>query len=275
MIREGILNNFEKMERLLIADYLLYNLIFAKEELNLDDKKTAVLINILWLLLKNKNPAYDPPNFEENLLSVKNNEKEKEEKAKEFADKTIEEDMEILKENLINHSVENRPTQIQYFNFTQVKRIIEYVHRTYVDKFKLYKYVFANKKQNEEIRMTVDISEPSSVPPLKDALYMGYDYQPIIDEDEEEREFIMTQSAHLQKLSHLRSDGRAEMESDSKVISRLQSAREVIVEEVDPALRVIEEKVEEAKGDFEEELKENDLEFEEKLVGKGGKKKKR
>ena len=60
MIREGIAQNFEKIELLLISDYLLYNLIFSKENLNLDDYKTAIFINLMWLLLKNDNNAYRP-----------------------------------------------------------------------------------------------------------------------------------------------------------------------------------------------------------------------
>lgn len=265
MIREGILSNFEKMELLLIAEYHLYNLIFAKEELNLDDKKTSILINIMWLLLKNKNPAYDTETVDDNILSTKNTDGEKTKKEKEFAQKTVQDDMEVFKENLLNHSVENRPRQIQFFSFTQVKRIIEYAHLAYIDKFKLYKYVFANKKQNEEIRMTVDISEPSPVPPLKDALYMGYDYQPIVDEDEDEREFLMTQSIHIQKLSVMKSEGRGEVDSDSKVVSRLMSAKKSIRMEADPALKVIQEKINEARGQFEGKLEENDRMFEERI----------
>ena len=42
------------MELLLIADFHLYNLIFAKETLNLSDLKASVLMNILWILLKER-----------------------------------------------------------------------------------------------------------------------------------------------------------------------------------------------------------------------------
>jgi hypothetical protein len=71
------------------------------------------------------------------------------------------------------------------FTQLQIPLIIEYVYETYIDKFNLFKHVFENKEQNEEIRLTVDISEPQYVAPLKEALYLGYDYQQGEEEEEE------------------------------------------------------------------------------------------
>ncbi len=47
-----IIKNFETIEIVILAEYTLYNLIFVKEELNLDDFKAAILVNILWQILK-------------------------------------------------------------------------------------------------------------------------------------------------------------------------------------------------------------------------------
>jgi hypothetical protein len=42
----------------IIAEFHQINLFFAKQQLHLEDFQTAVLLNILWILLKNKNPSY-------------------------------------------------------------------------------------------------------------------------------------------------------------------------------------------------------------------------
>ena len=47
MKRLEILKNFESMEINIIAEFHLYNLIFIKERLSLDNYKSAVLLNLL------------------------------------------------------------------------------------------------------------------------------------------------------------------------------------------------------------------------------------
>ena len=51
----GLINNFESIEIGIIAEFHLYNLIFAKDELLLDDYKSCILLNIFWQLLRNNN----------------------------------------------------------------------------------------------------------------------------------------------------------------------------------------------------------------------------
>jgi len=67
--RMKILNNFEQVEIMLIADAMLYIIIFAKEELNLSDHKAGILLSILESLFKNDNPSYEkePDQKEENI----------------------------------------------------------------------------------------------------------------------------------------------------------------------------------------------------------------
>jgi len=67
----------------------------------------------------------------------------------------------------------------------QIAKTMDYVARSYADKFSLYKYIFLNKKKNEEIKYAVFIDEPLISLPLSEALYMGYDYQPIIEGQDE------------------------------------------------------------------------------------------
>ena len=67
---------------------------------------------------------------------------------------------------LLDHVVDNPPNQIKIFEKNQVAKILEYINKTYCDKFSLYKYVFQNKKSNEEIKYFVYIDEPIVAPPL-------------------------------------------------------------------------------------------------------------
>ena len=161
------------MELLLIADFHLYNLIFAKETLNLSNLKASVLMNILWILLKERNPSYQPKDSEEEepddleavLLA----------KDALLRSKTVEKDIKAFKTALINHSIENRPHQIKFFCPEEIQKIVEHVHNCYIDKYDLYKYIFVTKDQKEEVKISIDISTPEIPLPLKDALYMGFE----------------------------------------------------------------------------------------------------
>ena len=161
MKREGILPNFEKMEIVLIADFHYYNLLFCKEDLMLSNRKTAILLNIFWELLSHNNPGYSKSKDTSahlNLSSSDNNNL--------LEKKTLDSDVETFKMLLYNHScgqteeklkemnITQDVAQMKVFEISQIKQIIEYIFGAYIDKFNLYKYVFENKKKNEEVRET-------------------------------------------------------------------------------------------------------------------------
>lgn len=56
--KKNKLDNFENVELNIIAEFHLFNLIFAKEDLNLNDLEATVLLNIFWELLKFNNMNY-------------------------------------------------------------------------------------------------------------------------------------------------------------------------------------------------------------------------
>lgn len=287
MLREDILKNFEKLELLLISDFLLYNLIFAKENLNLDDYKSAIFINLTWLLLKNDNPAYIPK--QANLQSSNINLISKEEPVS--SKKSIESDLEFFKLHLLPLTIpfENSPESPPVFTHLQIPLIIQYIYDTYIDKFNLFKHVFENKEQNEEIRLMVDISTPQHVAPLKDALYLGYDYQQ--GEEEEEDEYNGT--LYSERSTHLgigQSINKSRITSARSRISQKQSSRlhggqpgeiteadELIMIEDETQqnqeIGLIDKIVQDAKVDFDSMIGEVENKFEEKIDG-GGKKKK-
>ena len=141
MIRERILHKFEKLEILLICDYLLFCIIFAKEKLNLDDSKSAIFVNLAWLLLQNDNPAY-----ESDVGELQKSSPYKKENAK--SKKSIESDIELFKSHLIPLTVplDSKTDPNPIFSPSQLPEIIKFIYETYIDKFSLFKHVFENKE---------------------------------------------------------------------------------------------------------------------------------
>ena len=188
--RLGINTNFEQVEIMLIADFLLYIILFAKEELWLSDYKTVILLAIMEALLKTDNPAYDlPPDPKEETVYERQEKTMEKQSTANIELKTLENDLNAVKMQLVDHSINNPPTQQKIFEPMQVARILGYIQKSYAEKFSLYKYIFMNKKKNEEIKLNVCIDRPLTCAPLCDALYMGYDYQPILDGKEEIEEY--------------------------------------------------------------------------------------
>ena len=53
--KKNIIDEFEDSELSVISEFLLYSLIFIKEEVNLSNDKAAILLNIFMDLLKHNN----------------------------------------------------------------------------------------------------------------------------------------------------------------------------------------------------------------------------
>jgi Flagellar C1a complex subunit C1a-32 len=167
MRREGILNNFEKMELVLISDFHYFNLLFCKDELMLSDRKACILMNILWQLLMHNNPGYrSATKTAEHELgaSPSVNHGDDLDGSAILQKKRLEDDVNLLKTLLLNHSCgpteeellslgpsSKEVPQMKVFELSQVRQIVEYAFNVYVEKFNLYKYVFENKKKNEEV----------------------------------------------------------------------------------------------------------------------------
>ena len=175
---KDLLDNFEPVEISIVAEFHLYNLIFAKEELELDDQKTTVLLNLFWLLLINNNPFYER---KYNLKEYDNAQKEKL-----LKQKSIEGDLEEFKRMLMNHCIEAPPNQTAYFATSEVKRILEYAKNGYFTHFSLYKYILLNKQKDEEVKIAIYVDKPLPIKPLAQALFMGKEKHEIKEDDEEE-----------------------------------------------------------------------------------------
>lgn len=162
-----VLENFEPQELAIIAEFNLYNLIYAKEELQLDDQKTIIFLNLLWLLLTNRNPLYEKK-FESSQLDG-------ERKEKLLRDKTVEADLAEFKSVVMNHCIDNAPSQVAYFDPTEAKKILDYAKKTYFMHVNLYKYVLLNKQKDKEIKITVHVDNPLPLRALNDGNFLGKD----------------------------------------------------------------------------------------------------
>ena len=126
----------------------------------LSDQKTAILMNILWMLLIHDNPGYQPV-VEDPRSKFINRDTE----SNLLYKKSLEDDIAMFKELVLMHSTgvpesqiaslisnhQANPTNIKIFEPEQVRQIVKYAHTAFMDKFNLYKYVFENKKKNEEV----------------------------------------------------------------------------------------------------------------------------
>ena len=305
MRRENVLQNFEKMELVLIGDYHYFNLLFCKEELMLSNRKTAILLNIYWQILMNNNPGYERPKEQ---IGPDGNPIEDQNLLK---SKTFEDDVNLFKTLLFSHSTGKTEEELKaqgatsdvpqmlVFEPSQLKQIIEYGYQAYIDKFSLYKYVFENKKKNEEVKLVVTISEPLKVPPLREALYMGFDLQPIIPTMEEEDEEMSPEGAadqsnmaHSKVLGNSTEFGESALtvgdkrvhqddNRDSQLVkpgesrdprqSDLQRSAEEIAQDED--LKLIDARFHAAQDNFDKEIHKSDVLIDDKIASKGKKKK--
>lgn len=291
MRREEIIQNFEKMELLLIVDFHLFNLIFCKEDLMLNNRKTAVLMNILWQLLMNKNPGYIRAS--EGDVSARIIEQSQD--PSQIEHKTLENDVALLKNLLLSHSRGKTEAEIgilshksslvsmKFFSTQQVKSIVEYAFQSYLDKFNLYKYVFENKKKNEEVKLMISISEPARVPPLREALYMGSDLRPVFNEemDRSPQQSIIGMGAADQSMDMVDGSGDQEFRSLSRNLSLNETGlrpthskvKKETEAEIDPDVELVDQRISSLQNEVEGIIMKNDELIHDKIASKGKKKK--
>lgn len=287
MRREDILPNFEKMELMVIVDFHYFNLLFAKEDLMLNNRKTAILLNLLWELLIHNNSGYhrgSDESLQQGIASIDTSLLDQ---------KTVESDAQHFKSMLLRHScgkteeelyefdIKTNVPQMKVFSTEQVKQIVKYAYQSYFDKFNLYKYVFENKKKNEEVKLIVTISEPVRVPPLKEALYMGNDLRPVIIEEDLTPALSPRQSAadhsHHDNADQGQDEELRQSPSSRPILSPKQSISRGKADHsediLDPDAELVDKRFEFVKSEFESTLLKNDQQIDEKISNKGKKKK--
>jgi len=247
--------SFESIEINIIAEFHLFNLIFAKEELALDDYRTTVLLNIFWQLLIVNNMNYAKGNP---LSKSPENSPQGKKLSVMFKGKSLQGDYDQFRDLLLKHTVkfENESAK-KIFDVNQTKRIIEFAHKGYFAHYKLYQNILNNKKKNEEIEIRVTIDVPLQIGPLFEALYMGKDKIEVKDEEEEYNREIQ------EKLRKLEAKKREEEE-------KLRLEREKKMEEKtlnSKMMKVIIENIKEGEKGVVKEIKDKDGELEKKVDG--------
>ena len=135
--QKDLSNKYDYNEIQMMADFQIFNLSFAKEELKLNNEQIALILNIFTTLTY----SFNFKDFStENVLF------QKEQKVSEF-------------QKLIElFSIHDPPNKVLVFNLDQVERIIKYVNSIYFENFRLYFTSFNYKQQvvTKPIRFTID-----------------------------------------------------------------------------------------------------------------------
>ena len=119
-------------------------------------------MNILWILLKNKNPSYhQPKNKAKTGGMVYIEETPKTKMIRRSKNKL--DDMQQLKNLILRHVTHDPPKKLAIFNGNQIKRVIQHVEETYFAHYPLYYHVLNNHEKNEEINITLTVDLPKEI----------------------------------------------------------------------------------------------------------------
>lgn len=253
--KNNLSENFESIEVNILAEFHLYNLIFAKEELSLDDYRTTVLLNLLWEILMNGNSNYNKT--QNNDVNSPHQSPKLKKSSILFKEKNLVGDYEFFKERLMQHTVEmdiKKPC-IKIFNANQAKIILQFVNDGFFSHYRLYENIFNNKQKSEEILISVFIDVPLNIPALSQALYMGKERLEIKDEDEEYSKEIQ------EKLKKLEAQKKEEEEK-----KRLEIEKEIYEKSLNSkTMKFIMKNIGEGKENVSHEMKSKEQELEKKV----------
>ena len=147
---------------IVLVEFHIFNMIFGREKLHLDEENMVVFLNLMWSLLINENVKYGGGGR-----------------------KSKDKDWVFFKDLLVRHSIENPPNNLKYFEPDQVNHILEYVKQSYFNYYELFQYVDRNMQKTQEYSLTVYIDFPLEVRPLSEAQFLGTEKKVIKDDDDE------------------------------------------------------------------------------------------
>lgn len=163
---------------IIVAEFVMYNIIFARNEMMFDQFKTAMLNNLLWRLLE-YDPTSDPKDIQSKILSSDNrNESSMNANNIEFkgddmmVDREFQEKLtskvSVLKNLITQQLVQENPAL--RINRQEAVRIVNYAHETYFRHLRLYEMVFNNKTASEIKRVNFEEDQARKAAPLKESL---------------------------------------------------------------------------------------------------------
>ena len=157
----------------ILSEYQAFNLIFAKQQLLLDDRLCAHFLEVMWRLLE----INDDGTPDERRISA----------AEDFP-RALEHKFALMKSLLLNVSSADAKANEAVFSKEQVRRILAYTRETYFKHFRLYDYVLNNKQLVDVKKITVFQDIPMRSPSLNDALALGKEKLEYEDEENEAEE---------------------------------------------------------------------------------------
>lgn len=157
--QSGTINH---QDLIVIVEFHIFNMIFGREKLHLDEESMVVFLNLMWTLMMNDNVKYEGGGR-----------------------KSKDKDWIFFKDLLVRHSIESPPNNLKYFEPDQVNHILEYVKQSYFNHYDLFQYVDRNMQKTQEHSLTVYIDFPLEVRPLSQAQFLGTEKKVIKDDDDE------------------------------------------------------------------------------------------
>lgn len=185
-IKEDVRNNFEKIEIMLISEFLYIHYVYLSELFKTDDNKLIIIMNIFYALLRNNNKSYNFNNYE-NIINNTDDFKINKNKAllatsiNNNSNKILKSkanDVYVFKELLKIYTIfrdDDNENNYKIFKKSEIIDIVNFFSDNYLQNFYLYKYVFENKKKNEEVNLYVQIQLPNIPEKLKSALKLEKD----------------------------------------------------------------------------------------------------
>ena len=133
----------------IVAEFQVYNLIFAKKDLLLENEKATYLMEIFWRLLG---------------IADNGDREEGHPKAADDLNIALDSKFNAFKTNVIKRARDG------IFSKEEVKKIVDYARRGYFRHFRLFDYTLNNKQLFDVKKVTIFQETPTFVPCLDEAM---------------------------------------------------------------------------------------------------------
>lgn len=132
----------------ILAEFQIYNLLFSKNELLLDDEKTSYLLEVFWKLLGISNQG----------------DKIESKKAAEDLGDALDAKWGLFKQSMMER------VQSGTFDKDQLKKIVDYARSGYFRHFRLFDFVLNNSQLSDVKRVSIYQERPMFSGPLNEAM---------------------------------------------------------------------------------------------------------
>ncbi|KAL4497283.1 hypothetical protein ABPG72_011218 [Tetrahymena utriculariae] len=257
--------NFREIDWITLIEFTLYNLNFAKNELNLTNQQSKIFINIMFDVLRLNDLKYTtftlPKTQNERGEEVDLEEKEREKyitsKVRLQGQKTKQKDFEHLKNLFINHSVDQPPNKLKFFSSDQLQQMFIYANNSYFAHYNLYCYIQRKEQRQVDIFQTVYVDQMVDIPPLEQGLFVPIDKKDEEQLERERRQFLQQQLEEEQALEALkRKQEEQGQEEEEEPLDPI--ALEIIREKVKETEQIMQQKLFDRQNALNEKLQELD-----------------